>query len=485
MSDGALLGPWPRPGGTATWSSSRRVLVAHWRAGLVALRLGGVLGCSGWPPRWSRRWTRYGCATLVAFTAARVALFTRQFFVMFKPQFERGRESSYPDEIAYIFWLGTFNLCIKGLTIILTQVVMLLCSRNVGLLVRAVFLYLHSFPGPRNKNASRRAVVAWFGANFTFTAAYCLSYTNVYLDNWERAFYVLNDVLPDVLIGATRDSFLHLVSANVDLLAAIADGVHNHVASLPHLQGHRGPPAGAPGSVFRQRLRSAREGGPMTLQDLQFGSVAPSASCSSSCPEHCARRVSAALEQGDDDLLHGLRALRVRYQSVQDVVRATNRAYGGFNLLTSTTALIDGVVFLYSGVMLAIAFAGVLGDYKDPLPFNAFDAAYCLAFGALQAARLLFMCAIGEQMSSESFRISSALQTGLARHPGIDLRIEREIQRFIHQTQMQEIRFGAFDLLYFDLKTMKRIIAAIMTNIVILVQFSAISAEGKHREQIV
>ncbi|KAE8748213.1 Gustatory receptor 66 [Frankliniella occidentalis] len=422
----------------AAWSSSRRVLVAHWRAGLVALRLAGVLGCSGWPPRWSRPWTRYGCASLVAFTAARVALFTRQFFTDFKPQIEEARKESYPGEIAYIFWIDAFNLVIQDLTISLTQVVMLLYSRDVSLLVRAVFLYLHSFPGPRNKNARRRAVVAWFGAHFTFYAAYGLSYT----DNWERAFYILNDLLPHVLVGATQDSFLHIVSANADLLASIADGVLEHVASLSHL---------------------AQSAAPCT--------------CSSTCPAHCSRvPVLLGEQRVARALLHGLRALRVRYQSVQDVVRATNRAYGGYNLLASTTALIGGVAFLYTGVIAIITLAGILGEYKEPLPFDALDAVCCLALGTLQTARLLFTCAIGEQMSLESFRISSALQTGLTRHAGIDPRIEREIQWFIRQTQMQEIRFGVFDLLYFDLKTMNRVIAAMMSNIVILVQFSALSS---------
>ncbi|XP_052122268.1 uncharacterized protein LOC127749173 isoform X2 [Frankliniella occidentalis] len=444
MSDVAVLGALarPGPGGTTACSSSRRVLVAHWRAVLAALRLAGVLGCSGWPPRWSRRWTRYGCATLVAFTAARVALFTRQFFLAFKPQVEEARKGLYPGEMSYIFWLDTFNLGMQGLTISLTQVVMLLYSRDVSLLVRAVFLYLHSFPGPRNKNAHRHAAMAWFGANFTFYAVYGMSYTHFTQDDWERVFYILNDLLPHVLIGATQDSFLHIVAANVDLLASVADGVLEHVAALSHL---------------------AQSAAPCT--------------CSSTCPAHRGRvPVLLGEQRAARGLLHGLRALRVRYQGVQDVVRATNRAYGGFILLASTTALIGGVAFLYSGVIVVITFAGMLGEYKEPLPFDALDGACALALGTLQTARLLFTCAIGEQMSLESFRISSALQTGLTRHAGIDPRIERELQWFIRQTQMQEIRFGAFDLLYFDLKTMNRIIAAIMTNIAILVQFSALSA---------
>ncbi|XP_052122272.1 uncharacterized protein LOC127749173 isoform X6 [Frankliniella occidentalis] len=322
---------------------------------------------------------------------------------------------------------------------------MLLYARDVSLLVRAVFLYLHSYPGPRNKCASRHAAMAWFGANFTFNIFYCMTYTlHAYVDRWAPAFYVLHDLLPVVLIGATQDSFLHIVSANVDFLATIADGVLEHIAALSHLAAY----------------------------------VAPSCTCSSTCRVHCRRRVFLLLgeRRAARGLLHGLRALRVRYQSVQDVVRATNWAYGGFNLLASTAALIGTVAFLYTGVMLTMMFAGVLGEYKEPLPFDAFDGACLLILGTFLTARLLFVCVIGERMSSESFRISSALQTGLTLHPGVDTRIEREIQWFIRQTQLQEIRFGAFDFVYFDLKTMKRIIAAIMTNIAILVQFSALSA---------
>ncbi|XP_052127772.1 uncharacterized protein LOC127750340 [Frankliniella occidentalis] len=312
---------------------------------------------------------------------------------------------------------------------------------------------MHSFPGPRHKYVSRHAAIAWFGANFAFNTFYCLSYAHHFFsDTWSVAFYVLNDLLPNVLISAAQDSFLHVVSANVDFLATIADGVHEHAASLSRLA--------AAGSV-----------------------IAPSAPCSPTCATHCGRgRARVLLGEQGDVFLDGLRALRVRYQSVQDAVHATNWVYGGFNLFAGTATLFSGVVFLYSGVMLTITFAGVLGDYEDPLPLDSFEGDCCLALGTMQIAQLLFMCAIGEQMSSERFRISSALETGLARHPGIDPRVEREIQWFIRQTQMQEIRFGAFDLLYFDLKTMKRIVAAIMTNIVILVQFSALSAQSKHRE---
>ncbi|KAE8741094.1 Gustatory receptor 54 [Frankliniella occidentalis] len=442
----------PRPWETVAFS--RRVMMAHWHVVLVALQLVGILSCSGWPPRWSRHWACYGYVSLVVLAVARVALFAFLFFTVFKV--ETARKSSYPNEISYIFWLGAFNLCIKGLTVILTQVVMVLHSRDVSLLVRAVFLYLHSFPGPRHKHGCRRAAIAWFGANFAFNSIYSIIYANLFVHTWDGMFFILNDMMPDVLISATQDSFLHVVSANVDFLAAIADGVHEHVASLPRVA--------AAGSV--------RAAG------------APGTACSATCPAHCGRVPVLLGEQGDARvLLHGLRTLRVRYQCVQDVVHATNWVYGWFNLLAGTATLIGGVVSLYSGVMLTITFAGVLGDYEDPLPFNAFDGASCLVLGTLLTTRLLVICAVGEQMSSENFRISSALQTGLARHPGIDLRIEREIQSFLRQTQMQEIRFGAFNLLYYDLDTIKRTIAACMTNIVILVQFSAISAQGKRREQ--
>ncbi|KAK3922543.1 Gustatory and pheromone receptor 32a [Frankliniella fusca] len=45
---------------------------------------------------------------------------------------------------------------------------------------------------------------------------------------------------------------------------------------------------------------------------------------------------------------------------------------------------------------------------------------------------------------------------------------------FLHQIQMQEIRFGAFNLNYFDLRTMNAVLASVFSYLVVLAQFSLI-----------
>ncbi|XP_052133443.1 uncharacterized protein LOC127752353 [Frankliniella occidentalis] len=126
-----------------------------------------------------------------------------------------------------------------------------------------------------------------------------------------------------------------------------------------------------------------------------------------------------------------------------------------------------------------MAHAAMLGDLGEDFPFDVSDGVFLLFWGTVLIGKLIFICAIGEQMRSESSRISDALQAGITRYPDMDPSVKREIQWFICQTQRQEIRFGAFDLCYFDLTTMNRIIASGMTCIVVLVQFSAIAAHGR------
>ncbi|KAE8741089.1 Gustatory receptor 58, partial [Frankliniella occidentalis] len=136
------------------------------------------------------------------------------------------------------------------------------------------------------------------------------------------------------------------------------------------------------------------------------------------------------------------------------------------------------------GVLVTLVLAGKLGDYDyGDIPLRDSDGAWFLGWGTIFIGKLVFICAIGQQMSSESSRISDALQTGITRYPDMNPLIEREIQWFIRQIRIQEIRFGAFDLFYFDLKSMNRIIASSLTYIVVLVQFSAISAQGRSHQK--
>ncbi|XP_052128803.1 uncharacterized protein LOC127750649 [Frankliniella occidentalis] len=311
-------------------------------------------------------------------------------------------------------------------------------SSALSLLARAVLLHVHSFRAPKRKQVARRAVLMCLGANLAFYAFHCIYHEDFYFRTWLGGAQFVTGLLPTLLISAIQDSFTCIVTASVDSLAGVADGVREFVNTLLH---RRGP-------VTR----------PRELDELggeQSDARAPARA--------------------------GLRALRVRYQCVHDVVLATNWLYGWCNLVICSFSLLRGVTFLYCGVILTMARAAMLGDVGEDfdVAFDAADGVFFLFWGTVLIGKLLFICAIGEQMSSESSRISDALQAGITRCPDMDPSVKREIQWFICQTQRQKIRFGAFDLFYFDLRTMNRIIASGMTYIVVLVQFSAIAAHGR------
>ncbi|KAE8741090.1 Gustatory receptor 57, partial [Frankliniella occidentalis] len=259
----------------------------------------------------------------------------------------------------------------------------------------------------------------------------CIKHLDMYLTSWPGVRLIVYAMMPSMLASTIQDTFVHIVSANVDFVAAIADGVQEHIDALLRLGARMqvGP--------AHRRVTGRVTGSVIAVTD----------------------RVRARDELGDEEgdarvLALGLRALRVRYQCVQDVVHATNWLYGGFNVITVTISLIRGVVFLYCGVLVTLVLAGKLGDYDyGDIPLRESDGAWLLGWGIMLVGKLVFICAIGQQMSSESSRISDALQTGITRYPDMDPTIEREIQWFIRQIRIQEIRFGAYDLFYFDLKS--------------------------------
>ncbi|KAE8749806.1 Gustatory receptor 60 [Frankliniella occidentalis] len=424
---------------------TRRVLVAHWHCNMVVLQLNGFLGCSGWPPRWSRAWTYYALLSLVLFAIARAAQ-----ILSFIQLGVGAKNATRQDDISFMFRLFTYDICARCIAFVLMQAVLVHRSRELSLLVRAVLLYLRSYSCPKRKHVSRQAVLLCHGVHFIFNTIYLIDHSNVFFTTTRYVRFIVYGMLPTILVGMILDSFVHIVSANVDFVAAIADDVQEHIDTLRRLRPRVQAVTGRVTAVNETHHALDELGG-------EQGS-----------------------EQSDERVLaRGLRALRVRYQCVQDVVHATNWLYGGFNVIAITTSLIRGVVFVYCGLLITVVFAGDLGGRGDNIRINGPDGAWFLCSGTLLIGKLIFMCAIGQQMSSESSRISDTLQTGITRYPDMDPLIEREIQWFIRQIRIQDIRFGVFDLFYFDLKSMNRIIASSVTYIVVLVQFSAISAHGR------
>ncbi|XP_052131840.1 uncharacterized protein LOC127751801, partial [Frankliniella occidentalis] len=208
---------------------------------------------------------------------------------------------------------------------------------------------------------------------------YCIEHLDVYLTSWHGVRLVLSALMPTMLASTIQDTFAHIVSANVDFLAAIADGVQEHVDALLRL--------GA-------RIRPAHRRVPGRVTGWVTGSVI-------AVTDRVRARDELGGEQSDARVLAlGLRALRVRYQCVQDVVLATNWLYGGFNVITTTTSLIRGVVFLYCGLLITLVLTGNLGEHGD-IPLRESDGAWLLGWGIMLVGKLVFICAIGQQMSSE------------------------------------------------------------------------------------
>ncbi|KAE8741091.1 Gustatory receptor 57, partial [Frankliniella occidentalis] len=162
---------WQRPGEAAvSWSValSRRALVAHWHFLVVVLQLNGLLGCSGWPPRWSRAWMCYALVSLVALSTARAIM----LLAVIQAAVNVSKNTGTPDDISFIFYLFTCDIIGRAISFLLVQVVVVRHSRDLSLLVRATLLYLRSFSGPKHKRGSRQAVLLCLGANFTFYMVY-------------------------------------------------------------------------------------------------------------------------------------------------------------------------------------------------------------------------------------------------------------------------------------------------------------------------
>ncbi|XP_026285565.2 uncharacterized protein LOC113211420 [Frankliniella occidentalis] len=313
-----------------------------------------------------------------------------------------------------------------GLTLI--QVVMVRHSHDLSLLVRAVLLHMNSLPSQRRKYKTRAATVLCFGAAplvYTITAIiYDITYKTA--ADWLKITYALNDVLPVLLFSLTHDTFIHVMTVTKDFLEGIAEDVQELI-NTPSWVASPGDTLSAPAAT-------------------------------TTCSVCLARRLEGRMSS----LARSLRALRVRYQVVHDSVHATNHIYELFNVVSSTLTMVQAVVCVYSVVITSNATSRWL-----------WVGMWNLVWAMSLAAKLLFICIIGEQMQRENCRITTALQTTMAYHPNMDLQIKREICGFIQQAQLQEIRFKAVDPYYFDLSTMKQIIASTMAFIVILIQFPA------------
>ncbi|KAE8741092.1 Gustatory receptor 56, partial [Frankliniella occidentalis] len=323
---------------------------------------------------------------------------------------EISKNTTISDDISFMFRLFKCDIGAKCISFVLIQTVVLHHSRDLSLLVGAVLLYLRSFSGPKGKHVSRQAVLLCHGASFIFCMLYYIGHSNLYFTDWRSVRMIVYGLMPTMLTSTIQETFVHIVSACVDFVAAVADGVQEHVDALKRLEARV-----QAGSAHRRTGRVTAVTESLHALDELGG------------------------EQSDARVLAlGLRALRVRYQCVQDVVHATNSLYGGFNVITITTSLIRGVVFLYCGVLITIVFAGNLVYYGDGIVVNRPDGAWLLGWGTVVIGKLIFICAIGQQMSSESSRISDTLQMGITHHPDMDPLIEQEIQWFIHQIRVQD-----------------------------------------------
>ncbi|XP_026293845.2 uncharacterized protein LOC113217950 isoform X2 [Frankliniella occidentalis] len=382
-----------------------RVLEVHWRFALLWMRLNGMVGCTGWPPRWSKARMRRSCATMFLVTIVRAALCTTSVRFVWQSLNDAHDESNYRNSL---FMADFFS---KNVGMTLAQLAMLRHSRRLSLLVRALLLQSYSFPDSRRKCAARSVVILLFGA-FSMVYTFVSVKFMICGGSWNGAVFFIADLIPVLALSISQDSFIHVVCASVDFMTSIADGVQEHMNALPHAYARTATPR----------------------------NPAP-----------------AACGQQDDSPVQGLRTLRMRYQCVQDAVHLTNCLYGPYNVLSNTITMIESVVCLYAGM------AGNI-DFQEEI--------WNLTLGIALTTKILFICVIGEEMHAESSRIRTALQTAIAHHPDHNLQMKAEIIRFIHQTQMQEIKFVAVDPCYYDLSTFKKVIASILTYIVVLAQFS-------------
>ncbi|XP_052124551.1 uncharacterized protein LOC127749633 [Frankliniella occidentalis] len=302
-----------------------RALEAHWHTSLLGMRLAGMLGCSGWPPRASLPWTRYAHVFTVVSSIARAFMVYTTMVGFWRKLSTISHSPGASAAInAFVYALYLLDYFTRNVGLTLTQMVMVRHSRDLCLLVRAMLLYLKACPSQRSPYATRNAILFCFGAApFAYIVAMAIMTANSpKVTSPIQVAYAINDLVPVVFVSVTQDSYNHVVSASTDLMAGIADDVEELISTQA--------PVESPGA--RVNLN------------------APASTTSPGCPvcpvHHPPLRTSTST------LAWGVRALRVRYQCVQDGVLATNRIYALFNTVSVTTATIQVVVCLYAGMVV-------------------------------------------------------------------------------------------------------------------------------------
>ncbi len=106
------------------------------------------------------------------------------------------------------------------------------------------------------------------------------------------------------------------------------------------------------------------------------------------------------------------RAARVRHQGVVDAVVTANEVFGLFNVVFGAVKLVEGIVFLYYGTVLAVKFQWGEPDAKDLDPEAFWDGGYdgtkSQLFSIYYLFRLIFICVIGEQVKVEVSALASS-----------------------------------------------------------------------------
>ncbi|XP_034231497.1 lipase member K-like [Thrips palmi] len=143
--------------------------------------------------------------------------------------------------------------------------------------------------------------------------------------------------------------------------------------------------------------------------------------------------LASRLEQGmtaeeDRQAALELRVLRTRQQILQDVVRASNNAHGGATLCCLFITVMEASVCCYAGVSYVRAMINGRGMSGTLADYGVIVSAWAL----ILLLRFMANCIMGEQLC-------------------------KSVQGFRRQVQLQDCRYGVYDLLYFDYTTMKAV----------------------------
>ncbi|XP_034237548.1 uncharacterized protein LOC117643020 [Thrips palmi] len=154
-------------------------------------------------------------------------------------------------------------------------------------------------------------------------------------------------------------------------------------------------------------------------------------------------------------------------QVLQDVVRTSNRAHGAARLCCLLVAVMEAGISSFGGI---VYLQGKIGVRSASSFLEAYGAS-TVVWGIVIMLRFIASCTLGQQLRKSHSRIFNTLHGFLARNALVSNRTNREVQGFSHQLQMQDCRYGVFDLLFFDFTTMGRVFGSFATFLVILFQF--------------